>query len=130
MVFAILLTLLFSVLNPPTTPYMYSEGSRLGRISHEWVDLEDIAPVMARSVVAAEDANFCLHWGLDVKAIQEAIDDGAARGGSTISQQTVKNVFLWQGRSWFRKATEALWTPLSEAIWSKRRILELYLNMI
>lgn len=130
MVLAILLTFLFSIVNPPTTPYMYAEGSRLGEVSHEWVDFEDIAPVMARSVVAAEDANFCLHWGLDVKAIREAIDEGGARGGSTISQQTVKNVFLWQGRSWLRKATEALWTPLSEAIWTKRRILELYLNMI
>lgn len=130
MTFTLLLTLLFAFVAPPTTPYMYTEGTRLGGVEHEWVDLEDIAPVMARAVVAAEDANFCLHWGLDVNAIRDAIDDGAARGGSTISQQVVKNVFLWQGRSWPRKVAEALWTPLSEAVWSKRRIVELYLNMI
>ena len=90
--------------------------------------MEDIAPVMARSAVAAEDANFCLHWGLDVKAIRAAVDRGRG-GASTISQQVIKNVYLWHGRSWSRKAAEALWTPLAEAVWTKRRILELYLNV-
>ena len=98
-------------------------------MQHEWVAIDDIAPVMARSAVAAEDANFCLHWGLDVRAIRSALDEGAERGGSTISQQVVKNVYLVQRRSWVRKAVEALWTPLTEAVWSKRRILELYLNV-
>ena len=83
---------------------------------------------MARAAVAAEDANFCLHWGLDVNAIQDAVERGRG-GASTISQQVVKNVFLWHGRSWPRKALEALWTPLTEAVWSKRRILEVYLNV-
>ena len=128
--FFAVLTILVGVLNPPTTPYMFREGGRLGGVSHEWVDMEQIAPVMARSAVAAEDANFCLHWGLDVNAIRSAMAEGASRGGSTISQQVVKNVYLWQGRSWSRKALEAVWTPLTEAMWSKRRILELYLNMI
>jgi len=85
--------------------------------------------VMARSVVAAEDANFCQHWGFDMKAIRQALDEGAGRGASTISQQVVKNVFLWQGRSWPRKAMEAALTPLVEAVWTKRRILEVYLNV-
>lgn len=80
--------------------------------------MEEIAPVMARSVVAAEDANFCRHWGFGMKAIREAIDAGAERGASTISQQTVKNVFLWQGRSWLHKAMEAALTPVTEFIWS------------
>ena len=126
---AVILTVFVAVINPPTTPYMMSESRRLGGIDREWVPMERIAPVMARSAVAAEDANFCLHWGLDVKAIQAAVDAGSGRGASTISQQVVKNVFLWQGRSWLRKSSEAFWTPLSEIIWSKRRILELYLNV-
>ncbi len=91
--------------------------------------MEQIAPVMARSVVAAEDANFCLHWGFDVAAIRDAIEDGGGRGASTLTQQTVKNVFLWQGRSYVRKALEAVLTPLVEIGWSKRRILEVYLNI-
>lgn len=126
--FALLWTLLYAVINPPTTPYMRAEAHRLVNIKHEWVAMEDIAPVMARSVVAAEDANFCLHWGLDVNAIQAAVERGRG-GASTISQQVVKNVFLWHGRSWARKAIEALWTPMSEAVWSKRRIVEIYLNV-
>ena len=126
--FALLWTLLYAVINPPTTPYMRAEAHRLVSIKHEWVAMEDIAPVMARSAVAAEDANFCLHWGLDVNAIQAAVERGRG-GASTISQQVVKNVFLWHGRSWSRKAIEALWTPLTEAVWSKRRIVEIYLNV-
>tara|TARA_R110002094_G_scaffold168613_1_gene151279 strand:- start:238 stop:894 length:657 start_codon:yes stop_codon:yes gene_type:complete len=126
---AVGLTVVVAFINPPTTPYMLSESRRLGGVEREWVPMEEIAPVMARSAVAAEDANFCLHWGLDVKAIQAAVDAGGGRGASTISQQVVKNVFLWQSRSWLRKSSEAFWTPLSEMIWSKRRILELYLNV-
>ena len=126
---AVVLTLLFAVINPPTSIYMLSERSRLGPLDRDWVPIEDIASVMARSAVAAEDANFCLHWGLDLKAIEAALDAGANRGASTISQQVIKNVFLWHGRSWVRKSAEAFWTPLSEIIWTKRRILELYLNV-
>ena len=124
----LLWTLLYALINPPTTPYMRAEAHRLVNIKQDWVPLEDIAPVMARAVVAAEDANFCLHWGLDVNAIRAAVDRGRG-GASTISQQVVKNVFLWHGRSWSRKAIEAVWTPLTEAVWSKRRIVELYLNV-
>lgn len=125
----VLLTLLYKFVNPPTTPYMFAEGRRLGGVAQVWAPIGDIAPVMVRSVVAAEDANFCLHWGLDVAAIRAALAAGSDRGASTISQQVVKNVYLWQGRNWTRKALEAVWTPLTEALWSKRRILELYLNV-
>ncbi|WP_293577040.1 monofunctional biosynthetic peptidoglycan transglycosylase [Phaeobacter sp.] len=121
--------LLFSVVNPPTTFTIWSEYRRLGDIDREWVPIEAVAPVLARSVVAAEDARFCQHWGLDAQAIRAALADGGQRGASTISQQVVKNVFLWQGRSWFRKALETLMTPMVEAIWTKRRILEVYLNL-
>ena len=120
---------LLAVVNPPRGVYMRAEAHRLGGISHDWVDWADIAPVMARSAVAAEDANFCLHWGFDVAAIREALDKGANRGASTISQQVVKNVFLWQDRTWSRKAAEAVLTPVVETFWSKRRILEVYLNI-
>ena len=123
------LVLLFAAINPPTTHTIWSESRRLGGVEREWVPIEKIAPVMARSVVAAEDANFCLHWGFDIEAIRAAFEDGGERGGSTISQQVVKNVFLWQGRSWIRKALEAAITPVVEAVWSKRRIVEVYMNV-
>lgn len=121
--------LLGRVANPPTTNYMLGEARRLGGVDQEWVPMEMIAPVMARSVVAAEDANFCRHWGFDVAAIRLAIAEGSNRGASTLSQQTVKNVYLWHGRTYVRKAMEAGITPLVEALWPKRRILEVYLNV-
>jgi len=123
------LVVIYGVVNPPTTYTIWSEGRRLGGVDRQWVAIEEIAPVMVRSVVAAEDANFCLHWGFDVEAIRAAMEAGGARGGSTITQQVVKNVFLWQGRSWFRKAVETAITPVVELVWSKRRIVEVYLNI-
>ena len=102
---------------------------RLGSVERSWVALENVAPAMARSVVAAEDANFCNHWGFDIEAIRAAIEGGGQRGASTLSQQVVKNVYLWQGRNWLRKALEAVITPVVEAIWTKRRIIEVYLNV-
>ncbi|ARC90397.1 monofunctional biosynthetic peptidoglycan transglycosylase [Rhodovulum sp. MB263] len=117
------------LINPPTTPTMMSERMRLGDIDQKWVRLRDVAPAMPRAAVAAEDANFCRHWGFDMGAIRGALEAGGRYGASTISQQTVKNVYLWQGRSWPRKALEALLTPMIELTWSKRRILEVYLNV-
>jgi monofunctional glycosyltransferase len=125
----LLLILLFSFINPPTNLYQISESRRLGGLEREWVDWDAIAPVMARSAVAAEDANFCNHFGFDMAAIRDAIEAGSNRGASTISQQVVKNVFLWQGRSWLRKALEAALTPVVELVWSKQRVLEVYLNV-
>lgn len=124
------LVALFAVVPVPATPYQMMEHWRLGGIARDWVGMDEIAPVMQRSAVAAEDANFCAHWGFDIAALREAIDGGARRGGSTISQQTVKNVYLWQGRSWPRKALEAGLTPVVELVWTKRRILHVYLNVI
>ncbi|MBN8629564.1 MAG: monofunctional biosynthetic peptidoglycan transglycosylase [Rhodobacterales bacterium] len=123
------LVLLFSFVPPPINLYQLGEAWRLGGIEKDWVPWEEIAPVMGRSAVAAEDANFCNHWGFDMAAIREAIEAGSNRGASTISQQVVKNVFLWQGRSWVRKAMEAALTPVVELVWSKQRILEVYLNV-
>ena len=126
----VLWVLLYAWMNPNKTPYMRSEELRIGgEVDHEWVPMEEIAPVMARSVVAAEDANYCNHWGFDMSAIRAAVDAGGARGASTLSQQVVKNVYLWHGRSYLRKVLEAALTPLVELTWSKRRILEVYLNI-
>ncbi len=124
-----LLIVLFSFVPPPINLYQLGESLRLGAISKDWVSWDEIAPAMGRSAVAAEDANFCLHWGFDMAAIRLAVEEGSNRGASTLSQQVVKNVFLWQGRSWLRKAMEAAMTPLVELIWSKQRILEVYLNV-
>ena len=124
----LVLIVLFSFLPPPINLYQASEAWRLGGISKDWVGWDEIAPAMGRSVVAAEDANFCLHWGFDMAAIRVAIEQGSSRGASTLSQQVVKNTFLWHGRSWLRKAMEAALTPVVELVWSKQRILEVYLN--
>lgn len=123
------LVLLFSFVPPPINFYQMGEIWRLGSIDKDWVSWEEIAPVMGRSAVAAEDANFCNHWGFDMAAIRQAIEEGSNRGASTISQQVAKNVFLWHGRSWVRKAMEAVLTPVVELVWSKERILEVYLNV-
>ncbi|KNX42947.1 Penicillin-binding protein 2D [Roseovarius tolerans] len=117
------------VIEPPRTYFMGQEERRLGQIGHEWVPMARIAPVMARSLVAAEDANFCQHWGFDMGAIRTAIAEGSGRGASTLSQQVVKNVYLWHGRNWARKALEAVLTPVVETLWPKRRIVEVYLNV-
>ena len=120
---------IYAILPPPTTPYILSEGMRLSDVRRDWVSADTIAPEALQAVVAAEDANFCLHWGFDMEQLRAAIQEGADRGASTLTQQTVKNVWLWQGRSWPRKALEALMTPVVEAIWSKRRIVEVYINV-
>ena len=121
--------LIYRWVNPPITFYMMQERARLGEIQYQWIDIEEVSPMLRRSVVAAEDANFCTHWGIDSAAVRQALREGALRGGSTISQQTIKNAFLWPGRNWLRKAVEALLTPYIELVWSKRRMLEIYLNI-
>jgi len=124
------LVFLFSFINPPTTwTIIQGQGEFPGRASRAWVDLDEMSPHMVRAVVAAEDANFCAHWGFDMVEIRKVIASGSSRGASTITQQTAKNVFLWQGRSWPRKVMETAYTPMLEALWSKRRIVEVYLNI-
>ena len=125
----ILIVQLSVFINPKYTGYMTSEEKRLGYIKYQWTDIIDIHPVALRSVVAAEDANFCLHWGLDLEAIRDAIASGANRGASTITQQVVKNLYLWPERSWSRKVLEAAISPLLELFWSKSRIIEVYVNI-
>jgi monofunctional biosynthetic peptidoglycan transglycosylase len=102
-------------------------------LSKRWRPLDRISPALAEAVIAAEDAKFCSHHGFDMVAIQKALKSNqrgrTVRGGSTISQQTAKNVFLWPDRSWVRKAAEAYFTVLIETLWGKRRIMEVYLNV-
>ncbi|MDN3678610.1 monofunctional biosynthetic peptidoglycan transglycosylase [Flavobacterium paronense] len=102
--------------------------------SHKWVPLEAISPNLPKAVIASEDGNFLKHSGFDFKAMQKAFKNNnkgrRLKGGSTISQQTAKNVFLWQGRSYIRKGLEAYFTVLIELIWGKERIMEVYLNSI
>ena len=129
LVAALLLIALNARFDPPRGVYIRGEARRLGGVRQEWTDFDRIAPVMARAVVAAEDANFCRHWGFDVDAIRAALESGGRGGASTLTQQVVKNVYLWHGRDWSRKALEALLTPVVEAFWSKRRILEVYMNV-
>ncbi|MFW2829080.1 monofunctional biosynthetic peptidoglycan transglycosylase [Sphingomonas sp. ID0503] len=118
---------------PPVTMTMIG-GLFDGRgITKDWMSLSDMDPDMARAAIAAEDSRFCSHHGFDVEAIEKAFKRNASgrklRGGSTISQQTAKNAFLWQGRSWVRKGFEAWFTALIELMWPKRRIMEVYLNI-
>ncbi len=99
----------------------------------DWESLENIDPNLVAAVIAAEDSKFCAHNGFDTEAIEKAIENnakgGRIRGGSTISQQTAKNVFLWQGGGYFRKGLEAYFTFWIENVWGKRRIMEVYLNV-
>ena len=124
------------------TPLMFircyeqvADGKDL-KLSHHWVPLEKISPNLPRAVIASEDANFLKHHGFDYKAIEHAAKRNREHpekrklGASTISQQTAKNVFLWPGRSWVRKGFEVYFTFMIELMWSKQRIMEVYLNSI
>jgi len=110
-----------------------SLGSGAPVVAHDWVPLAEISPALQLAVVAAEDQKFPRHRGFDLEAIGDALDDaesgGRLRGASTISQQVAKNLFLWPGRSLVRKGLEAWFTVWLEALWPKRRILEVYLNV-
>jgi len=112
-----------------------SEGRDL-KLSHDWVSLDEISPSLPVAVMASEDARFLKHHGFDYEAIEKAAKRNREHpekrklGASTISQQTAKNVFLWPGRSWTRKGLEVYFTTLIELLWSKQRIMEVYLNSI
>jgi len=120
-------------LPPAPTFLMVREAIGGQGLDYRWRSLDDISPNLVNAVIAAEDARFCEHRGFDIKAIEKALDHNArgkkVRGGSTISQQTAKNVFLWPSRDWIRKGLEAGYTVLIETIWGKRRIVEVYLNV-
>lgn len=139
-VISILSVFVFKWVPVPSTPLMVTRAidNKLDGndmiCSHDWVPLEEISTNLQKAVIASEDANFLTHHGFDFKAIQKAMESNEKgkklKGGSTISQQTAKNVFLWQGRSYLRKGLEAYFTVLIELIWGKERIMEVYLNSI
>jgi len=129
----VIVGLVYRFAPPPGTLTM--AGRALGgvEVQREWVGLDRISPHLVRAVIAAEDSRFCLHKGIDFDAIEKAAADNARgkrrRGGSTITQQTAKNVFLWQGGGWVRKGLEAWFALAGETVWGKRRTMELYLNV-
>jgi monofunctional glycosyltransferase len=130
---SVALTAIYAVVPVPTTLTMLFDSNGATR---DWTRLSNISPNLVRAVIAAEDGKFCSHDGFDREAIEKAIQrnksGGRMRGGSTISQQTAKNVFLWQGSGWtryLRKVPEVYFTFLIENIWGKRRIMEVYLNV-
>lgn len=133
-------TIVFRWVPIPFTPLMVKrcieqkwDGKEM-KLDKHWVSLDEISPHLQLAVVCSEDQNFLLHYGFDFKALKKAMLNNEKgkklRGGSTISQQTAKNVFLWDGRNYVRKAFEAYFTLLIETLWSKERIMEAYLNVI
>ncbi len=126
---------IYRITPPPITILMVERMIQGRGLDKSWRPLSQISPSLAQAVIGAEDARFCEHHGFDFKAMEAAAahnarHPGKIRGGSTISQQTAKNVFLWPGRSYVRKGAEAYFTVLIEALWGKRRILETYLNVV
>ena len=140
LVLNILLVAVFRFVPVPTSGLMVQRrieswsSDKPYKSRHTWVPLEDIAPSLGAAVIAAEDQNFTEHFGFDWQAIEKAVQHNEhsrrKRGASTVSQQTAKNLFLWSSRSWTRKGLEAWFTLLIEAGWSKKRILEVYLNIV
>ena len=137
---SILLVVLFRFVNPPVTLLMIERGfeqkaaGKKWKIEKQWKSFDEISPAMKRAAVAAEDQTFLENHGFDFKSIEKAIKKNSKSkkliGGSTITQQTAKNVFLWPGRSFVRKGFEAWFTLLMEIFWSKKRVMEVYLNVI
>lgn len=133
--------LIFSFLPVPFSAVMVERqlsawfSGDFGYVAHsDWVSMDEISPWMPLAVIAAEDQKFVDHWGFDVASIEKAIshnerNENRVRGASTLSQQTAKNLFLWNGRSWVRKGLEAGLTLGMEVVWTKRRILTVYLNI-
>lgn len=120
-----------AVLPVPSTLMLW-QMAKGESVTRAWVPLEAISPELVRAVIAAEDQNFCYHHGIDLGALREVLteEDGPLRGGSTIAMQTVKNVYLWHGRSYVRKALELPLALAADLVWSKRRMMEVYLNVV
>ncbi|MHC3128409.1 peptidoglycan transglycosylase [Brevundimonas sp. GN22] len=136
--FPFLQVALFRFVPPPPTILMIEQAIKGNGLDYRWRSLDDLSPYLVTAAISAEDARFCLHNGFDFEAIQKAMKanekaeargSSKMRGGSTITQQTAKNVFLWPGRSYVRKALEAGYSVLIEYGWGKKRIMEVYLNV-
>lgn len=125
--------MVFRFINPPFTPLMLFRLAHREGMDYRWKYLSKLSPFIQQAVLASEDQRFMLHNGFDLKQINEALQEHTGkkrlRGASTISMQVARNLFLWQGHSWMRKMLEAYYTVLIELLWSKKRILEMYLNI-
>jgi monofunctional biosynthetic peptidoglycan transglycosylase len=129
---AVALLAVFRFVDPPFTAFTVAQSLSGGRVTQQWVPLDGISPHLLRAVISSEDAKFCTHFGVDLGEIEAAIErarGGIPRGASTISMQVIKNLFLWQGKSYIRKAIEIPLTLVMEQLWPKTRILEVYLNI-
>lgn len=130
---SMVLTLMLRWIAPPTSAFMLGQRLDGVPVDYRWVPMARISPYAPLAVIASEDQNFFDHWGLDLKAIADAIEDNRTRrrprGASTISQQVVKNLYLWPGGGYLRKGLEVYFTLLTELMWPKSRILEVYLNI-
>jgi monofunctional biosynthetic peptidoglycan transglycosylase len=123
---------LYAFVNPPVTTVMLLKALGGKGIHKTWTDIDHISPRLVRAVLSSEDQRFCFHHGIDWVEVENALDDedGRFRGASTVTMQTMKNLFLWTGRSWIRKAMEAPLALYGELFLSKRRIMEIYLNIV
>jgi len=123
----------FRFTNPPITPVMAVEKLKGNTLRHQWLPLKDMSPQLPLAAIASEDGRFCYHWGVDWSAVNEAIKEGgglgAFRGASTIPMQTAKNLYLWSGRSYVRKAIEVPLAYVMSVLWPKARMMEVYLNV-
>ena len=119
----------FRFVKPPITTVMLADKLRGMTLHRQWVPLEHISPNLPLAVIASEDGRFCVHWGVDWGAMREAIKDGGVRGASTIPMQVAKNLYLWNGRSYIRKALELPLAYVMSLIWPKQRMMEVYLNI-
>ena len=132
----VVLTLLYTIVPPPVSNVMLLRALHGAGITKTWVSLDQISPHLPRAVITSEDARFCEHWGVDWHEFQGVIDDaidgdeGPIRGASTIPMQTAKNLFLWDGRFAIRKAIELPEALFMDLVWSKRRMIEIYLNIV
>ena len=130
----LLAVIVFRFVPPLVTPLMVIRAVEGKGLDHRWKSIGKVSPALPRALIAAEDSKFCDHRGFDIEALQKAYANnekgGRIKGGSTISQQTAKNIFLWPGRSYVRKGLEAWFTVLIETFWGKKRIMEVYLNSI
>ena len=131
----IVAVLVFRTVDPPGSMVMASRQAAGQRVEQRWIPLQRVSPALVRAVIISEDNQFCRHWGIDVRELTAAIErserigEDGLRGASTISMQVAKNLFLWSDRSYLRKVLEVPMTLLIELAWSKRRIMEVYLNI-
>jgi monofunctional biosynthetic peptidoglycan transglycosylase len=126
----VVLVPIYAVVPPPVSTLELWQRVTGVSVKRDWVPMDEIAPNLAYAVIMGEDGRFCEHWGVDWGAVKEVIDSDSARGASTITMQVAKNLFLWQSRSYIRKGLEVPLAYYETAVWSKRRTIEIYLNIV